>query len=104
MIDANAYWKYGKRRNYFYVGFNNTFIMRSGIDFARPNDQRILFSPQFGHVFKATENRYQFFAEVKLLAPYIDSEDAFVAYSGILGTNGATGFYIGFRKTLKGKK
>jgi len=104
MIDANAYWNYGKRRNYFYVGFNNNFILQSGIDFDRPKDQRILFSPQFGHVFKATDNRYQLFAEVKLLAPYIDSEDAFVPYTGILGTNGATGVYIGFRKTLNAKK
>ncbi|MCR9172716.1 MAG: hypothetical protein NXI10_09505 [bacterium] len=104
MIDANAYWNYGKRRNYFYVGFNNTFILKSGIDFDRPNDQRVLFSPQFGHVFKATENRYQIFAEVKLLGPYIDSEDAFVPYTGILGTQGATGIYIGFRKPLNRKK
>jgi hypothetical protein len=103
MIDINAYWNYGKRRNYFYVGLNNSFIVRSGVDFDRPNDQSILFSPQFGHVFKATENRYQLFAEVKLYAPYIDSEDAFVPYTGVLGTQGATGVFIGFRKTL-GKK
>lgn len=104
MIDANAYWNYGKRRNYFYVGVNNSLILKSGVDFDRPKDQRLLFSPQFGHVFKATDNRYQIFAEVKLLGPYIDSEDAFVPYTGILGTNGATGVYIGFRKTLNSKK
>ncbi|GAB5420648.1 MAG: hypothetical protein Crog3KO_12510 [Crocinitomicaceae bacterium] len=100
MIDVNAYWNYGQRRNYFYVGVNNSFILRSGINLGRPNDQRILFSPQFGHVFKATENRYQLFAEVKLYAPYINSEDAFVPYTGILGTQGATGIFFGFRKTL----
>ena len=103
MLDANAYWNYGKRRNYFYVGVNNTFILQDGIDLDRPKDQRMLLSPQFGHVFKATENRYQLFAEVKLYAPYIDSEDAFVPYTGILGTQGATGIFIGFRKNF-GKK
>lgn len=104
MIDANAYWNYGERRNYFYVGFNNIFILKSGIDFDRPKDQRILFSPQFGHVFKAKDNRYQIFAEVKLLGPYINSKDAFVPYTGILGSNGATGVYIGFRKPLNCKE
>lgn len=104
MIDANAYWNYGKRRNYFYVGFNNTFILSDQVDFDRPNAQRVLFSPQFGHVFKATDNRYQLFAEVKLLGPYIEGEDAFVPFTGILGTQGATGVYLGFRKTLKTKK
>jgi len=104
MVDVNAYWNYGKRNNYFYVGCNNMFILSPGIDFDRPNDQRIIFSPQFGHVFKATDNRYQFFAEFKLIAPYIDSEDAFVPYTGILGNQGVTGFYIGFRKPLGKKK
>lgn len=103
-IDANAYWNYGKRRNYFYIGCNNTFVLSPDVDFDRPNAQRVLFSPQFGHVFKATENRYQLFAEVKLLGPYIAGEDAFVPYTGILGNQGVTGIYIGFRKTLNKKK
>jgi hypothetical protein len=104
MLDANFYWNYGERRNYFYVGCNNTVILRSGVDFDRPNDQRILFSPQFGHVFKATDNRYQLFAEIKLLAPYIAGEDAFVPYTGLLGNQGVTGIYFGFRKNLKSKQ
>ena len=104
MIDLNAYWNYGKRRSYFYVGMNNTFTLNPDAFLGRPSKQYMLFSPQFGHVFKATENRYQLFAEVKLYGPYIDSEDVFVPYTGILGTQGATGFFIGFRKLLGTKK
>lgn len=99
-LDVNAYWNYGARKSYFYVGFNNYFVLQSRMAFDQQQEQRIIFNPQIGHVFKPKSGGYQIFAELKFIAPHLDSEKAFVPYKSMFGTNGATGFYIGFRKLL----
>ena len=103
-LDVNAYWNYGKRDSYFYVGVNNYFVLQSRMAFDQPQNQRMIFNPQMGHVFKPKSGGYQFFTELKFIAPYLDSDKAFVPYKSIFGTNGATGFYLGFRKLLGSKK
>tara|TARA_B110000305_G_scaffold134785_1_gene150482 strand:- start:4190 stop:4876 length:687 start_codon:yes stop_codon:yes gene_type:complete len=102
ILDVNAYYNYGKRRNYFYFGINNYFDF-AGIE-TQGRNRYILLSPQVGHVFKGKERGWELFTEIKFIAPYLNSASPFVPYKGITGENGATGFYFGFRKMLNTKK
>lgn len=102
ILDVNAYYNYGERKNYFYFGINNYFDF-AGVE-TQGRNQYILFSPQIGHVFKGKERSWELFTEIKFIAPYLNSTASFVPYKGIAGENGATGFYFGFRKILNSKK
>jgi hypothetical protein len=104
MLDINAFWNYGKRQNYWYVGFNNYFDFSKTM--ANDQDQKYhwLFNPQIGHVLKGKKKPWQFTAEIKLLTPYLDASKSFVPYKSLLGKWGSTGVYIGFRYPLQLKK
>jgi hypothetical protein len=56
-----------------------------------------------GHTLKGKERSWEFFTEIKIIAPYMNSETPFVPYTGITGRRGGTGIYIGFRKILSKK-
>lgn len=99
-LDLNMYWNYGKRRSYFYVGMNNYFDLSSTLAHDQKQRNHIVFSPQIGHVFKATNDRYHLFAEIKFIAPYADNGPVFTPFFSVLGSAGATGVYIGFRKMI----
>ena len=104
IVDVNMFWNYGSRRSYFYAGINNYFDLTRTIAHEQEQRNRILFSPQIGHVFKAKGNRFQITTELKFIAPYANNEPKFVPYASILGNAGATGFYVGFRKIIGNKK
>jgi hypothetical protein len=104
ILDLNAYWNYGKRRNYFYVGFNNYFEMRQMMANEQEQMHHWIFNPQIGHVIKGKKSPWQFSVELKLIAPYLDNTKAFVPYKSVLGKWGSTGFYLGFRRALNFKK
>jgi len=104
VLDVNAYWNYGKRNNYFYVGVNNYFELSKTMALDQPQGHHVVFSPQIGHIFKATDNRYQFLAEIKFIAPNVSNATAFVPYKSLTGSHGATGFFLGFRKNIGVKK
>lgn len=103
-IDMNMYWNYGKRNSYFYVGMNNYFNLAGSAAHDQKVRHRIVFSPQIGHVFKATNDRYHLFAEVKFIAPYANNVDSFAPFYSILGSAGSTGVFIGFRRMIGKKK
>lgn len=102
ILDVNAYYNYGKRRNYFYFGVNNYFDF-AGVE-TQGRNRYVLFSPQIGHTFKGKGRSWELFTEIKFIAPYLNSATPFVPYQGITGESGATGFYFGFRKMLNTKK
>lgn len=104
VLDVNAYWNYGERRSYFYLGVNNYFELSNTMALGQPQRHRVVFSPQVGHVFKATNNRFQLVAELKFIAPYVSNATAFVPYKSLTGSYGATGFFLGFRKNIGVKK
>lgn len=97
IMDVNAFWNYGNRKNYLYVGVNNYFELSSKSANDQPQSHHWIFSPQLGHVIKGKTQQWQLTTELKLLAPYVDNSYAFVPYSSILGTRGATAFFIGCR-------
>lgn len=97
ILDVNAYWNYGDRQNYFYVGFNNYFELSSTMANDQPQTQHWIFNPQLGHILKGKGGKFQFTAEIKFLAPYADNSTAFIPYQSLTGSRGATGFYLGGR-------
>lgn len=97
MLDANAYWNYGKRKNYFYTGISNYFELSKTMALDQPQTSHWLFSPQFGHVIKNKKGNFQFTTELKLLGINLNANYSFIPYTGVTGNMGATGIYIGFR-------
>lgn len=96
ILDANAWWNYGKRNNYFYVGLNNYFELSQLNENGDPIAQHWILNPQFGHLLKGKNQRWQFTTELKWLSPINDNTYAFVPYKTI-GSRGAFGFFIGSR-------
>lgn len=97
-LDFNAYWNYGERKNYFYVGLMNWYEPQRRRAHDEQSLKRFIWNPQMGHVVKF--GQFQLATELKLLAPYERTEYLFVPYKGILGNNGATGVFINFSRTF----
>lgn len=97
VLDVNAYWNYGKRRNYFYAGFNNYFELSKTMANDQPQAHHWLFSPQIGHIVKGKNQNFQFTTEFKFLGINLNSKYSFIPYSGLFGDMGSTGIYLGFR-------
>ena len=104
LLDVNAFWNYGERQNYWYVGFNNYFEFSNTIANDQPQNHRWIWNPQIGHIIKGKKKGWEFCAEIKLLAPYLDASKAFVPFKSILGKWGSTGIYLGFRYPIQLKK
>ena len=94
-LDANAYWEYGQKKHYGYVGLSTWWEL--GALAAEPDDQARLILPglQLGNVFagrswdKTIEVKWNNFAR--------NSRDATVDWSSI-GQLGAVGIHIGLTK------
>lgn len=97
ILDVNAYWNYGKKSNYVYVGVNNYFELSPTKALDQPQGTPIVFSPQIGHILKGKERKWEFTAEIKFIAPYARNTYTFVPYTGLTGQHGATGIYLGYR-------
>ncbi len=92
-LDINAYWNFGKRNHYAYLGVQNWWELAGVRSQGRPQLDRWLVNPQFGVVFKSKNWFYSI--ETKLLGPSHDNVNAFVPYFSLLGDKGATGIYLG---------
>ncbi len=97
IFDINAYWNYGSRLNYFYIGFNNYFELSQTMALDQPQAQHWLFSPQIGHVLKSKTNPGQLSVELKFLGPNLDNSYAFIPYYSATGNRGALGIFLGYR-------
>lgn len=97
ILDINAYWNYGEHMNYFYVGLNNYFELSPTMANDQPQANPWLYSPQLGHIIKGRGGKWQLTTELKFLGPNLDNSTAFIPYKSLLGSRGATGFFIGYR-------
>ncbi|MCB9225506.1 MAG: hypothetical protein H6582_15105 [Crocinitomicaceae bacterium] len=104
ILDANAFWNYGKRSNYWYVGVNNYFEFKRKMANEQDQLHHWIFSPQIGHVVKGKKHPWRLTTEFKFIAPYLNNVSSFVPYKSLLGEWGSTGFYIGFSYPFKMKK
>ncbi len=101
ILDINAYWNYGKRNNYFYLGINNYFELSKTMANDQPQAHHWLYSPQIGHIIKGKNKPWQFSTEIKYIGPNIENKDSFIPYASTLGSKGAMGIFIGYRWIFK---
>lgn len=92
-LDINAYWNFGKRKHYAYLGIQNWWELAEVRSQDRSQLDRWLVNPQLGVVFKS--NKWFYSIETKFLAPSHNNEYAFVPYFSLLGAQGAQGIYLG---------
>ena len=92
-LDINAYWNFGKRNHYAYLGIQNWWELANTRSQDRPQLDRWLVNPQLGVVFKSNNWFYSF--ETKFLAPSHENVNLFVPYFSLLGDKGAQGIYFG---------
>jgi len=103
-IGANAYWNYGKRNNYFYIGLDNWFVLSSTRSYGEPSFARWVWNPQIGHTIKSKNGLWNYTLEWKWLAPNFDHKYSFVPYANTFGsTKGASAIYFSLTRTIKRK-
>ena len=94
-IDANAYWNYGKHRNFAYVGLSTWWELAAKRAHAEPQPQFLLPGFQIGHTFSG--NRWDFTTEVKMNNFTTSNQDLTLDWTS-LGKTGAIGVYLGISK------
>jgi hypothetical protein len=98
-LDLNAFWEYGKQKNYFYVGISNWFELAQtrseGV--AQPNHW--LFIPQAGYTFVFSNSSLTL--EAKVIAPNLPNDKVVVDYQTPFNTHGAFGVYVSYIHPIK---
>jgi hypothetical protein len=95
-LDLHAYWEYGKRKNYFYIGASNWFELSKTRTLGEPLDNRWIFMPMAGHSFNG--RKWNVNIEAKIMAPNLSNEKLVVEYQTPLRNRGAFGIYIGYTR------
>ena len=98
-LDLNAFWEYGKRKNYFYVGISNWFELSKTRTLGESQPNHIIFMPIAGHTF--TTKKWNFNLEVKVIAPNLSNDNIVVDYKTPLKSKGAFGLYFGVTRRFK---
>jgi len=92
-IDANLYWEYGHRENFFYVGTSNWFDLAAQKAHGEIQQNNWIFNLQAGHTFGGP--KWNFTLEAKYLAPFHSNQNLVVDYTSF-SRQGAIGAYFGF--------
>jgi len=92
-LAVNAFWEYGKHKNFIYIGLDNWFELsqKRAFDVTQPNHWILM--PSLGHNF--TGKKWNFNIETKVIAPNLSNQNLVVDYQTPLKTHGAFGIYIG---------
>jgi hypothetical protein len=91
-LDANAYWTYGKRQNFFYLGTSNWIDLARTRAHEEPQPNHWIFNLQAGHTF--VRPKWNWVLEAKYLAPFHSNQNIVVDYASF-GRTGAIGAYVG---------
>ncbi len=90
--DINAYWNYGKKKHYCYLGLANWFDLHSTRAEGEPQTKHWLPVVQVGNTLAA--KKWEYTLELKYIAPNYSNRDIVVPYISA-GNTGAIGIYIG---------
>jgi hypothetical protein len=95
-LAINAFWEYGKRKNFVYIGLDNWFELsqKRAFDLTQPNHWVLM--PSIGHSFAG--KKWNFNIEAKVIAPNLSNQKLVVDYVTPLKTNGAFGIYLGYTR------
>ncbi|MES2590574.1 MAG: hypothetical protein V4608_01730 [Bacteroidota bacterium] len=93
-LAVNAFWEYGKRKNYMYVGLDNWFELtkKRAYEIKQPNHW--IFMPSLGHTFSG--KKWNVSVETKIIAPNLSNEKLVVDYQTPLNNKGTFGIYLGY--------
>lgn len=95
-LDINAFWEYGKKKNFFYIGVNNWFELSSKKAYDLKQQNKWFVSPMIGHTFSG--KKWNFNIEAKVIAPHLSNKDIVVEYQTPLKDKGAFGIYFGYTR------
>lgn len=95
-IAVNAFYPYGKRKNYFYAGIDNWFEPAQKRAYDEPQTHHWFFSPQIGHNFSGQKWDVQL--EVKIMAPNISNKGFVVEYQTPFQSHGALGVFLAYTR------
>lgn len=93
-LDINAYWEYGKRKNFFYMGIDNWFELSRTRSLGEKQPHHWILTPFAGHSFAG--KKWNLNLEVKIIAPNLSNRKLVVEYQTPIKNNGAFGVYIGY--------
>jgi hypothetical protein len=95
-LDLNAFWEYGKRKNYFYIGASNWFELSQKRTLGESQKNHWIFMPLIGHSFNG--KKWNVNIEAKVIAPNLSNEKIVVDYQTPFKNRGAFGIYIGYTR------
>jgi len=95
-LSVNAFWEYGKRKNFFYIGLDNWFELAKKRAHDVKQQNHWIFMPSMGHSF--TGKKWNFNIEAKIIAPNLSNEKLVVDYQTPLKNKGALGIYLGYTR------
>jgi len=95
-LDLNAFWEYGKHKNYIYVGVNNWFELASKKAYGISQENHWFVSPMIGHSFNNA--KWNINIEAKIIAPNLSNEKLVVDYQTPLKHRGAFGLYLSYTR------
>ena len=95
-LALNAFWEYGKRKNYAYMGLDNWFELARKRAYDIKQANHWMFVPSIGHSF--TGKKGNFNIEAKIIAPNLSNEGIVVDYVTPLKGRGAFGIFVGYTR------
>jgi hypothetical protein len=95
-LDINAFWEYGKRKNFVYVGVDNWFELSQKKAYDLKQQSHWFVSPMVGHSFVG--KKWNFNIEAKVIAPNLSNEKLVVDYQTPFRNKGAFGIYLGYTR------
>lgn len=110
ILESNFHWKYKfrfqqqddllngskQRYNFIYAGVNTWFELKGTKAHGVKQTTRVVPNFHIGHSIR--RNDWSFNVEMKMLSPFSNNESVVLDYRSILGSQGATGVYIGVIK------
>lgn len=97
-LTLHAFWEYGKRKNYFYLGADNWFELESQRQYEVKQKNHWIFMPMIGHCYAG--KKWNLTVEAKVIAPNLSNEKLVVEYVTPFQTHGVLGVYIGYTRSF----
>lgn len=94
-LDVNAFWNYGKKNHYCYMGIANFIETKAVRAYGQAQSANVIPNFHVGNTFNRPKMNYTL--EAKYLAPFLSNTDKVVNYRSI-GERGAIGVYFSVAK------
>ena len=95
-LALNAFWEYGKHKNFVYIGVDNWFELAKKREYDIKQQNHWIFMPMIGHSF--ARKKWNLNIEAKVIAPNLSNEKLVVDYVTPFKTHGAFGIYLGYTR------